>query len=408
MAHIDSSRIEEISTKFALLAPTMDERQTRLWLAAEAKSLGWGGIAAVTKATDVLAKRIRMGIRELEETARHPPEEPPHAQRIRRPGAGRKDLTESDPSLVEDLESLIDPETRGDPESLLRWTTKSVRKLAEQLCTMGHAVGRQKVSELLHYLDYSLQSLRKTREGSAHEDRDAQFRHIDRQARKFQAKGEPVISVDTKKKELVGDFHHKGKEWQPKGKPEPVRVHDFVDRELGKGIPYGVYDVARDEGWVNVGIDHDTAEFAVASIRRWWNRMGRYAYPHATELFITADGGGSNGYRTRLWKVELQKLAQDTGLVITVSHYPPGTSKWNKIEHKMFSFITQNWRGRPLLSLQTVVNLIANTTTTKGLKIKAALDSRSYPLAVNISDEELAAIKLKANRFHGEWNYAIG
>ena len=408
MAHIESFRAKEIAEKFALLAPTMDERQTRLWLAAEAKAIGRGGIAAVTRATGVLGKRIGMGIRELDQLAIEPPHEPPHSQRIRRPGAGRKKLTEADSTLVEDLESLIAPETRGDPESLLRWTTKSVRKLADQLCEMGHQIGRQKVSELLHEIGYSLQSLRKTREGASHPDRDDQFRHIERKAREFQAKGEPVISVDTKKKELVGDFHTNGKEWQPQGKPETVRTHDFIDRDLGKAIPYGVYDVARNEGWVNVGIDHDTAEFAVESIRRWWWRMGRYAYPGATELLITADGGGSNGYRTRLWKVELQKFAQDAGLRVTVAHYPPGTSKWNKIEHRMFSFITQNWRGRPLLSVQTIVSLIANTTTTTGLKIKSAIDTRSYDTAVKVSDEAFAAVNLKPSRFHGEWNYAIG
>lgn len=408
MAHIESFRAEEIAEKFALLAPTMDERQTRLWLAAEAKAIGRGGIAAVTRATGVLGKRIGKGIRELDQLVIEPPQEPPDSQRIRRPGAGRKKLTDADVTLVEDLESLIAPETRGDPESLLRWTTKSVRKLADQLCQMGHQIGRQKVSELLHEIGYSLQSLRKTREGASHPDRDDQFRHIERKARAFQAKGEPVISVDTKKKELVGDFHTNGKEWQPQGKPETVRTHDFIDRDLGKAIPYGVYDVARNEGWVNVGIDHDTAEFAVESIRRWWWRMGRYAYPGATELLITADGGGSNGYRTRLWKVELQKFAQDAGLRITVAHYPPGTSKWNKIEHRMFSFITQNWRGRPLLSVQTVVSLIANTTTTTGLKIKSAIDTRSYDTAMKVSDEAFAAVNLKPCRFHGEWNYAIG
>jgi hypothetical protein len=408
VAQIDDLRVEEIAEKFALLAPTMDERQTRLWLAAEASAMGRGGIAAVTAATGVLRKRICLGIRELKQLALEPPRVPPRSQRIRRPGAGRKKLTDIDSTLTADLESIIAPETRGDPESLLRWTTKSVRRLATQLCEMGHEIGRQKVSELLDELGYSLQSLRKTREGASHPDRDAQFRYINRKAREFQSRGEPVISVDTKKKELIGDFHNEGTEWQRKGKPEPVRGHDFIDRDLGKAIPYGIYDVARNEGWVNVGIDHDTAEFAVESIRRWWGQMGRSAYRNATELFITADAGGSNGYRTRLWKVGLQQLARDTGLRITVAHYPPGTSKWNKIEHRMFSFITQNWRGRPLLSVQTVVSLIANTTTATGLKIKAALDTRAYDTAVDVSDEEFAAVNLKPSRFHGEWNYAIG
>ena len=408
MAQVDDSRLTEISEKFALLAPTMDERQTRLWLAAEAKALGRGGIAAVTRATGVLGKRIGMGLRELAQMALQPIENLAEPARIRRPGGGRKKLTEVDETLIDDLESLVAPETRGDPESLLRWTTKSVRTLADRLREMGHKIGRQKVSELLHELGYSLQGLSKTREGTDHPDRDAQFRHINRRAREFQARGQPVISVDTKKKELIGDFHNNGREWQPQGNPEAVRTHDFIDRELGKVIPYGVYDITRNEGWVNVGIDHDTAEFAVQSIRRWWYRMGRYVYPDATELFITADAGGSNGYRTRLWKYELDKLARDAGLRITVAHYPPGTSKWNKIEHRMFSFITQNWRGRPLISVQTVVSLIANTTTRTGLKIRAALDTRSYEAAISVSNEDFAAIKLKPSRFHGDWNYSIG
>ena len=408
MAQVADSRVTEISEKFALLAPTMNERQTRLWLAAEARALGRGGVAAVTRATGVLGKRIGMGLRELAQMAQQPGEDLAGPQRIRREGGGRKKLSEIDETLIDDLESLVAPETRGDPESLLKWTTKSVRKLADQLGEMGHKIGRQKVSELLRELGYSLQGLSKTREGTDHPDRDAQFRHINRKAREFQAKGQPVISVDTKKKELIGDFHNDGSEWQPQGNPEAVRTHDFIDRELGKAIPYGIYDITRNEGWVNVGIDHDTAEFAVQSIRRWWCRMGRYAYPDATELFITADAGGSNGYCTRLWKYELDKFARETGLRITVAHYPPGTSKWNKIEHRMFSFVTQNWRGRPLLSVQTVVNLIANTTTRTGLKIKAALDTRSYEAAIDVSSENFAAIKLKPSRFHGDWNYSIG
>jgi transposase len=404
---VDGARIKEIATKFSVLAPAMDERQTRLWLAAEAIALGRGGVAAVTRATGILGKRIGIGLRELKDMKRRPPEQPAGAQRIRRPGAGRKPVTEKDPTLLRDLESLIDPVTRGDPESPLRWTTKSVRRLAIELVERGHDVGKQKVCELLHELGYSLQSLRKTREGSSHPDRNEQFEHINRQARAFQAKGEPVISVDTKKKELIGDFHNAGKEWQAAGEPERVRVHDFIDKELGKAIPYGVYDVARNEGWVNVGIDHDTAEFAVESIWRWWQRMGRHAYPSATELLITADGGGSNGYRTRLWKLALQQFANDSGLKVTVAHYPPGTSKWNKIEHRLFSHITQNWRGRPLESLETVVNLIANTTTTKGLRVQAAADTRPYEKDIRVSDDELATISLKQNKFHGDWNYAI-
>jgi hypothetical protein len=386
----------------------MNERQLRLWLAAEAMGLGRGGIAAVTEATGVRRKRIGAGLRELEQMPLESEQQPPDNQRVRRAGAGRKQLADMDPSLLKDLESLIAPATRGDPESPLRWTTKSARKLTEELKAMGHDIGRQKVCELLHDLGYSLQGLKKTREGEDHPDRDAQFRLINRKVREFQAKGQPVISVDTKKKELIGDFHNKGREWQPKKKPQSVRTHDFIDRALGKAIPYGVYDVTRNEGWVNVGIDHDTAEFAVQSIRRWWYRIGRHAYPGATELFITADAGGSNGYRARLWKYELDKLARDTGLRIVVAHYPPGTSKWNKIEHRMFSFISLNWRGRPLLSVQTVVSLIASTETRTGLKIKAALDKRGYETAVKVSKEDFEKIILRPSRFHGEWNYGIG
>jgi len=385
----------------------MDERVTRLWAAGEAKALGRGGIAAVTKATGILGKRIRYGMRDLTTMRRSPPTESPREQRVRRPGAGRKPLTETDPTLVPDLESLVEPTTRGDPESPLRWTCKSVRRLAEELCSMGHQVGAQKVSELLHELRYSLQGTRKTREGSSHPDRNAQFEHINAQARSFQRAGEPVISVDTKKKELVGDFANRGKEWRPEGDPEQVRVHDFIDERLGKAIPYGVYDVGRNEGWVNVGIDHDTAEFAVESIRRWWRRMGQRAYPDASRLLVTADGGGSNGYRTRLWKLELQRFADESGLKVTVAHYPPGTSKWNKIEHRMFCHITQNWRGRPLESVETIVSLIGSTTTTTGLRIKAALDKNSYEKAIKVLDEELASLQLKPHRFHGDWNYTI-
>lgn len=324
---IDDARIEEIRSRYESLAPVMDERVTRLWAACEAKALGRGGIAAVTEATGILGKRIWSGMRDLKEIGRRPPKEAPRLQRVRRPGAGRKPLTEKDPTLVTDLDGLVEPVTRGDPESPLRWTCKSVRKLADELRAMGHQVGPQKVSELLHDMDYSLQGTRKTREGSAHPDRNAQFEHINAQARSFQRAGEPVISVDTKKKELVGDFANAGKEWRPAGDPEPVRVHDFIDKRLGKAIPYGVYDIGRNEGWVNVGVDHDTAEFAVESIRRWWRRMGRQAYPDASRLLLTADGGGSNGYRTRLWKVELQRFADESGLDVTVAHYPPGTSK---------------------------------------------------------------------------------
>ncbi len=403
----DPARIEEIRSRFQDLAPVMDERVTRLWAAGEARSLGRGGIAAVTKATGILGKRIRYGIRDLAEMQDSPPSEPSREQRVRRPGAGRKALTEIDATLVPDLESLIAPLTRGDPESPLRWTCKSVRKLAEELREMGHAIGAQKVSELLHDLDYSLQGTSKTREGSAHPDRNAQFEHINARAKAFQRAGEPVVSVDTKKKELVGDFTNRGREWQPAGEPVPVRVHDFVDKHLGKAVPYGVYDVARNEGWVNVGINHDTSEFAVESLRRWWRRMGRHAYPDATRLLVTADGGGSNGYRTRLWKLELQRFSDESGLSVTVAHYPPGTSKWNKIEHRMFCHITQNWRGRPLESVATIVSLIGSTTTKAGLRIKAGLDKNHYEKAIRVSDDELANINIKPHSFHGDWNYTI-
>ncbi len=399
--------IDAIRKKYELLAAVMDERMTRLWAATEAESLGRGGTAAVTDATGILGKRIRTGIRDLRELRRHPPSELPQDQRVRRPGGGRKKLTEKDPTLLRDLESLVEPVTRGDPMSPLRWTCKSVRKLSSELGTMGHKVGGQKVSELLADLGYSLQSPRKKREGTSHPDRDAQFNHINEQAAAFQGRGQPVISVDTKKKELVGDFRNGGREWRPTGQPEPVRVHDFLDPALGKAIPYGVYDVGRNEGLVNVGVDHDTAEFAVESILRWWRRMGKQAYPSARDLLITADAGGSNGSRSRLWKVELQRLADETGLRLVVAHYPPGTSKWNKIEHRMFCHITQNWRGRPLESLETIVSLIGNTRTAKGLRIKSSLDNRRYDDGLSISDRELARVRLSPHRFHGDWNYSI-
>jgi hypothetical protein len=404
---VDRARIEEIRSRYEDLAPVMDERVTRLWAAGEARSLGRGGIAAVTAATGILGKRIRYGIRDLAEMQESPPSEPPRVQRVRRPGAGRKPLTEIDVTLVPDLESLIDPSTRGDPESPLRWTCKSVRKLADELRALGHEIGGQKVSELLKELGYSLQGTRKTREGSAHPDRNSQFEHINARAKAFQRAGEPVVSVDTKKKELVGDFANRGKEWQPAGEPVPVRVHDFIDPKLGKAVPYGVYDVARNEGWVNVGIDHDTSEFAVESLRRWWRRMGRRAYPEATRLLVTADGGGSNGYRTRLWKRELQRFVDEFGLDVTVAHYPPGTSKWNKIEHRMFCHITQNWRGRPLESVESIVSLIGSTTTKAGLRIRAAIDKNQYEKAIRVSDDELASVNIKPSSFHGDWNYTI-
>lgn len=399
--------IDQVRMKFELLSPVMDERVTRLWAGAEALALGHGGVAAVTKATGILAKRIIAGKRELETLAEAPPEDPPRSQRVRQPGGGRKRLEELAPELVEALEALIDPVTRGDPQSALRWTTKSTRKLADELSEQGHSVSPSKVRLLLKDLGYSLQGNQKTREGTQHPDRNAQFEHINRKVKRFQSDGQPVISVDTKKKELIGDFKNGGREWHPKGEPVPVRVHDFIDKELGKAVPYGVYDLLRNEGWVNVGISHDTAEFSVESIRRWWKRMGRRAYGDATDLLITADSGGSNSARTRLWKIELQQFADEIGLRLHVCHYPPGTSKWNKIEHRMFCHITQNWRGRPLESVETVVKLIGSTTTAEGLRIRAGLDPNEYEKGIKVTDEELAAVNLRRSRVHGQWNYII-
>lgn len=327
--------------------------------------------------------------------------------RVRRPGGGRKPLSMTDASLLDDLRSLVEPDSRGDPQSPLLWTCKSLRKLSQSLCAMGHRIGRTVVGELLHKLGYSLQANRKTREGSNHPDRDAQFHYINARMKEALAAGEPAISVDTKKKELVGDFKNGGREWRPKGTPEHVRVHDFVIKKLGRAVPYGVYDVADNAGWVSVGIDHDTAAFAVNAIRSWWKLMGRERYPRAARLLISADGGGSNGSRVRLWKVELQKLADECGIPITVCHLPPGTSKWNKIEHRLFSFITQNWRGKPLVSYQAIVQLIAATTTDAGLKVRCQLDQNTYPAGIKVSDTEVEAVNLTRHDFHGEWNYTI-
>jgi transposase len=324
--------------------------------------------------------------------------------RLRQPGGGRKKIVVQDRFLLQDLEKLVEPVTRGDPESPLRWTCKSVRKLAEELQRQGHRASYRLVARLLHELGYSLQANRKTREGSSHPDRNAQFEHLNGTVKSFQRRGQPVVSVDTKKKELVGDFKNAGREWAPQGNPEQVRIHDFGRDRVS---PYGVYDQTRNEGWVSVGVDHDTASFAVESIRRWWRWMGRKAYPHARQLLITADAGGSNGARVRLWKVELQRLADETGLQITVCHFPPGTSKWNKIEHRLFSFISQNWRGQPLRSHEVIVNLIANTRTEHGLKVRAKLDTNEYPAGVKVTNEELAAVRLRPDQFHGEWNYSI-
>ncbi len=381
-----------IGERCRALAGDLDERRRRLWAAAEARSHGRGGIAEST---------IRAGLRELESG------EPIATARVRRAGGGRKPITETDPSLAQDLERLVDPESRGDPQQPLRWTAKSVRKLAEGLRELGHEVSHQTVARLLRSRGYSLQANAKTREGSSHPDRDRQFRHINETASEAIAAGQPVISVDTKKKELVGDFKNGGRELRPQGSPIAVRTHDFIDTQLGKAIPYGVYDIAEDSGFVNVGIDSDTAQFSVASIRAWWQQLGRERYPAASELTITADCGGSNGNRTRLWKTELQQLADETGLELSVCHFPPGTSKWNKIEHRLFSFISQNWRGKPLVSHEVIVNLIGATTTRTGLDVFARLDERSYPKHVKVSDAELAAVNLEGHEFHPDWNYRI-
>jgi hypothetical protein len=395
-----------VRTKYELLLPLLTERLRRQWAACEAQTLGRGGVSTVAQATGLSRTTIWAGLKELRRRAERPQEEVP-PERIRAPGGGRPPLGDADPTLVRDLEALVEPTTRGDPQSPLRWTCKSTRKLAEELRRQGHAVSHQTVAALLHELDYSLQANRKTREGSSHPDRDAQFRHINGRVRAFQRRGQPVVSVDSKKRELIGDFRNAGREWQPAGAPEEVRAKDFPDKHLGKVTPSGVYDVTLNEGWVSVGIDHNTAQFAAETIRRWWREMGCAAYPGAEELLILADAGGANSSRSRLWKVSLQALADALGLRLSVCHFPPGTSKWNKIEHRMFCHITQNWRGRPLLSRAVVVNLIGNTTTAAGLRIQAALDSNSYEKGIEVSDEELAAVRLKKDKFHGDWNYTI-
>jgi hypothetical protein len=394
---------QSIRRKYELLGGILDEGGRRLWAAVEAMQLGRGGVSTVARATGLSRTTIYQGMDEL-----HQGQAPgaPRRERGRAPG-GRKPLTVKDPALLQRLERLVDPMTRGDPESPLRWTCKSTRQLAEVLASQGHPVGRQKVSELLAPLGYSLQANRKAREGSEHEDRDAQFDYLNRQVRDYQSRGQPVISVDTKRKEWVGDFQNAGREWQPKGQPEEVRRHDFMDRDRGKVNPYGVYDQTANAGWVSVGTDHDTAEFAGQSIRRWGLKMGCMPYPHAHELLITADGGGSNGYRVPLWKVALQTFATATGLTIRVCHFPPGTSKWNKIEHRMFSFISLNGRGKPLISHEVIVNLIGSTTTRQGLRIRAELDTTSYPTGVKVTDEDLSKVNLTPATFHGEWNYTI-
>ena len=398
------AQANEIRTRFQKLMPFLDERMRRLVAASESVALGFGGTSLVAAATGVSRRAIIQGIKELDEPAPAPSS---GGARVRRAGGGRKKTVDRDSTLKGDLERLVDPVTRGDPESPLRWTCKSVRKLATELKAQGHQTSHRMVAELLHELGYSLQANKKTQEGGHHADRNEQFQHIDEEVGRMLAQHQPVISVDTKKKELVGNFKNRGEELRPNGDPEPVRVHDFVIKELGRAAPYGVYDVGSNTGWVSVGIDHDTAAFAVETIRRWWYGMGQPTYPEARQLLITADCGGSNGLRVRLWKTEIQKLANETGLKILICHLPPGTSKWNKIEHRLFSFISQNWRGRPLVSHQVIVDLIAATSTKTGLKVQAQIDNNRYPSGIKISDQELAAVNLERNAFHGDWNYKI-
>jgi transposase len=393
----------QIADRYALVEWALDERLRRLFSAAEAKVLGHGGITAVAAATGVSRRAIHSGLKELE---LRQSVESPRDSRIRRPGAGRKKTTESDRTLQTDLELLVEPLTRGDPESPLRWTCKSLRTLADELATMGHSVSHTQVGKLLVELGYSLQANKKTLEGTSHPDRNAQFEYINTHVTDRLAKGDPVISVDTKKKELIGRFKNNGRTWRPKGEPEEVKVHDFIE-DAGRANPYGIYDIAADEGWISVGTDHDTAAFAVQTIRSWWHAVGSQAYPTAQELLVTADGGGSNGGRVRLWKLELQGLADEIGLPIRVCHFPPGTSKWNKIEHRLFSFITMNWRGEPLTSHEVMLNLIANTKTKTGLAVRAEMDNHIYPKGIKVPDAIFEAIDLIRDDFHGEWNYVI-
>src|SRR2546421_966377 len=395
------SKEEEIKQRYERIAGDLTERTRRLFVANEALSLGWGGISAVSRATGLSRQVISAGIQELQGGNQV------EAGRVRRKGGGRKSNVSKDPKLSEDLERLVEPVTRGDPESPLRWTSKSVRKLAKELQRLGHQVSHELVSELLHAMGYRLQALRKTREGGEHPDRDGQFEHLNAQAAAFLAAGEPAVSVDAKKKELVGDFKNPGREWHPQGEAEEVRVYDFPIKGLGRATPYGVYDLGRNAGWVNVGIDHNTAAFAVESIRSFWNKVGRHQYPEAKRLLISADGGGSNGSPVRLWKWELQQLADETRLSIMVCHLPPGTSKWNKIEHRLFAWISQNWRGKPLVSYAVILKLIAATTTETGLTVQCQLDTNLYPAGRKIADEEMATLSIQPDSFHGEWNYTI-
>ena len=406
---IDESIILQIQNKYKILAPVLNERSKRIWAACEASTIKWGGVSAVSKATGISRQTIHNGISEINMGLQkiEDPGNEEDIQKCRKYGGGRKPLYKTDQQLLEDLEALLESSTVGDPMSPLLWTSKSTRNLADALKKKGHDISHHTVARLLHKLEYSLQENRKIKEGKSHADRNAQFEYINKKVISYQRRYQPVVSIDAKKKELVGDFKNQGKEWHPKGSSPKVRTKDFMDKELGKIAPYGVYDVTANNGWVSVGIDHDTAQFAVESIRRWWANMGSKVYKNAKQLLITADAGGSNGYRTRLWKIELQKLSDKLGLQISVCHYPPGTSKWNKIEHRMFCHITENWRGKPLISRAVVVNLIGSTKTRKGLKIKAKLDLNEYPTGIEVPDEEFLKIKIKKHNFHGEWNYTI-
>jgi hypothetical protein len=392
----------QVRKRYTVAREGLDERGRRQVAAAEALAIGWGGVRLVAAATGVARGTITRGLKELRGQV-----PPVPAGKSRRPGGGRKAIAAQDPAVLEELERLVEPTTRGDPESPLRWTCKSMRKLADELAARGHRVSQEWVRQTLRGWHYSLQGNRKTKEGGTHPDRDAQFAHINHSAEAFLAAGEPVISVDAKKKELVGDFKNGGREWAPAGQPEEVRVYDFPLKELGRVTPYGVYDLAANAGWVSVGLDHDTAAFAVATLRRWWDERGQQRYPRATRLLITADGGGSNGSRNRLWKRELQQWADASGLTLTVCHFPPGTSKWNKIEHRLFAFISLNWRARPLLSYAVILNLIASTTTRTGLAVESYLDSTTYPTGVAVSDAEMEHLRIERDPFHGEWNYTI-
>jgi len=404
---VDQELITSVRQKYEALESIMDERMRRWWAATEAASIGWGGITAIAQATGLSRPTIQAGLAELKTSPNSLSDSTPAKGRIRRPGGGRHCLKETDQTLLQNLEALVEPTTCGDPQSPLRWTCKSTRNLAEALVSQGHRVSHHTVARLLLGMDYSLQANRKTLERASHPDRNTQFEYIYHRVRSFQDRGQPVISIDTKKKELVGNFKNSGGEWRPKHQPEKVLSKDFKDKQLGKVAPYGVYDLTANDGWVSVGIDHDTARFATESVKRWWSRMGSKVYPRAKELLITADSGGSNGSRLRLWKVALQELADAIGVSLSVCHFPPGTSKWNTIEHRMFCHITENWRGKPLVSRAVIVNLIGNTKTRAGLHIKAELDENDYPIGIKVTDEQLDAVRITRDAFHGEWNYTI-